>query len=123
MTLFQCEVPGKPVPQGRARVTRWGTHYPKTSVAHRRVLVAEFRRYRTGESVRGPVELSVGIAGARANSDLTNHGKMVEDALVDAGVLPADDVRTVRRLVLEVLEGEARTFVSVTPFRGTRTPR
>ena len=118
MTLFACQHDGKPVPQGRARVTRWGTFYPESSVVHREALAWSFREVHEGPPLPPPLAVSIGIAGARANSDLDNHAKMVLDALQDAGVIASDDVRSVVSLRLEVLPGEPRTFVSISHAKG-----
>jgi Holliday junction resolvase RusA-like endonuclease len=53
------------------------------------------------------------VAGARANSDLDNHAKMIVDALQDSGVIASDDVRVVRELVVRTVDGEARTEVTI----------
>lgn len=121
MILFRCVVPGKPVPQGRARTTKFGTFYPKTSKAHRKVLTAAFAGTETKHPIHEmTVALHVGIAGARANSDLDNHAKMVLDALQDAGVIASDDVRTVRELVVRAVDGEPRTVVEIRRYEGGR---
>lgn len=114
--LFHCVVPGKPVPQGRARTTRFGTFYPKTSKAWRKVLVASFVPRVTMKLIQGgiPLSLLIEVSGMRANSDLDNHAKMVLDALQDAHVLRSDDVRTVRELIVRVVDGEPRTVVTIT---------
>ncbi len=115
--LFSCTLYGKPVPQGRARVGRWNTYYPKTSKAYRKRLVAALRSdvfaclYLCPLSA--PVEVHVLVAGARANSDLDNYAKMALDALQDAGVLASDDVRTVVDLRARVTDGEPRMEVRI----------
>jgi Holliday junction resolvase RusA-like endonuclease len=112
MILFRMTVPGKPIPQGRARTTRFGTYYPKTSKAHRLALAREF----VGNHIRedeGPLSITVELAGARKNSDLDNHAKMILDALQDANVIASDDVRVVRELVVRTVDGEARTEVTI----------
>lgn len=113
MTLFRCEVTGKPVPQGRARVTRWGTFYPKTSKAHRAALLARFLEADCAGPLPGPLALVIEVAGARKNSDLDNHAKMVLDALQDAQIIPADDVRVVQQLTVRAIGGEPRTIVEI----------
>ena len=117
--LFSCTVLGKPVPQGRARTTRFGTFYPKTSKIQRVRLTSAFTLVDNwldcnDERFSRPVSLLVEVAGMRANSDLTNHLKMVEDALVDAGVLAGDDVRIVREITGRVIDGVPRTIVTIT---------
>ena len=103
-------VPFKPIPQGRARVGRWATYYPKTSQAYRKKLVALLSEY---EAIEGPLAIEVEIAGARVNSDLDNHGKMILDALQDAKVIVSDDVRNVKHLSLSVIDGKPRTIIYI----------
>jgi len=102
--------PFKPIPQGRARVGRWATYYPKTSQAYRKKLVALLSEY---EAIEGPVAIEVEIAGARKNSDLTNHLKAIEDALVDAGVIAGDDVRIVQQISAMVVAGTPHTKITI----------
>ena len=113
--LFHCVVPGKPIPQGRARTTRFGTYYPKTSKAWRAVLHEHFRlAYQLPKpTLQCGVWVVVEVAGARANSDLDNHAKMVLDALQTSGVIVGDDVRVVRELIVRVIDGEPRTVVTI----------
>ena len=103
-------VPFKPVPQGRARVGRWSTYYPPSSKAYREELVALLTGY---EAITGPVAIEVEIAGARKNSDLTNHLKMIEDALVDSKIIGGDDVRIVKHISATVIEGQPRTIINI----------
>ena len=103
-------VPFKPIPQGRARVSRWATYYPKTSQAYRKKLVALLREY---ESIEGPVAIEVELAGARVNSDLDNHAKAILDALQEAGIIASDDIRTVKHLSLSVIEGKPRSIIYI----------
>lgn len=107
-------IPLKPIPQGRARVGRWATYYPKTSQAYRGELVS---RLACEERISGPVRIWIQVAGARANSDLSNHQKMVEDALVDAGIIDGDDVRTVREIRSAAIDGPPRTIISIMAVR------
>ena len=103
-------IPLKPVPQGRARVGRWATYYPKTSQAYRKKLVALLSEY---EAIEGPVAIEVEIAGARVNSDADNHLKMILDALQDAKVIASDDIRNVKHLSLSVIDGKPRTIIHI----------
>ena len=98
------------IPQGRARVGRWATYYPKTSQQYRKQLVAVLSDY---EAIEGPVAVEVEIAGARADSDCDNHAKMILDGLQDAGVIKSDDVRTVKYLSISVVEGNPRTIINI----------
>ena len=111
--LFTCTIPGKPIPQGRARVPSFGKpYYPPSSVAFRKLVVA----YCHGSIVppRIPLSVTIEAAGMRANGDLDNLAKGILDALQDAGVIASDDQRTVRELVVRVIMGEPRTVVTIT---------
>ena len=119
--LFHCTVPGVPVPQGRMRHAKnRAGYYAKRSEAHRTLLRDTFGWERNNwpttctPPIDRPISLLIEIAGMRANSDASNHAKMIEDALVDAGVLASDDVCVVRELVVRVVSGEPRTAVTVT---------
>lgn len=103
-------IPLKPVSQGRARVGRFSTYYPPTSKAYRKALVAALEGY---EAIDGPVAIDIEIAGARANSDLDNHAKMILDGLQDAQIIASDDIRTVQQLSVTVIGGEPRTLISI----------
>lgn len=103
-------VPLRPVAQGRARVGRWSTYYPKTSQEYRKKLVAVLSEY---EAIEGPVAIEVEIAGMRVNSDLDNHAKQILDGLQDAGVIQSDDVRTVKHLSISVIGGKPRTIINI----------
>lgn len=103
-------VPFQPVAQGRARVTRWSTFYPKSSQEYRKKLVAVLSEY---EAIEGPVAIEVEIAGMRVNSDPDNHLKAILDALQDAKVIKSDDVRTVKHLSITVVEGKPRTIINI----------
>ena len=115
MILFSCTVRARPIPQGRARTTRFGTFYPKSSKEHRHLLVDSFQCANIGQwiNINEPVSVLIEVAGSRANGDLDNHCKAVLDALVDAGVLASDDVRVVQELIVRVVEGEPRTKVTI----------
>lgn len=125
--LFYARLDGPPVPQARARVAKTGhAYYPKTSVAYRAALIEQMtlhapvgmhgRRWARKWSpaiVSVPCRIDIGVAGARANSDLDNYAKMALDALQDAGVLASDDVRTVQALRVECVDGEPRMEVTI----------
>ena len=114
MVAHTIVVPFKPVAQGRARVGRWSTYYPKTSTEYRAKLVAALEGY---DLVPGPVAIDVEIAGARANSDLDNHLKMILDALQDAGIIASDDVRNVQQLSATVTTGAPSTTINIRSLR------
>jgi Holliday junction resolvase RusA-like endonuclease len=116
MTLFACEVPGKPIPQSRPRIWRNGAvGYVKASEAQKRLLVQMYSICgRPREPISEPVSVLVEIAGAHGGTDTDNHGKMVLDALVDARVLAKDSLMVVRELVVRVVGGMPRTAVTIT---------
>jgi Holliday junction resolvase RusA-like endonuclease len=90
LVLFGCEITGKAVPQGRARVTKWGTYYPKTSTDYRLLLCTCFASLWHQDPIDFPVCVTVKVAGPRKGSDGDNYFKQVADALVDANVLAED---------------------------------
>jgi len=129
MTLFHCTVPGKPIPQGRGRHGKGRVYYGKRSVSQRGTLKSAFyfahmdehgNVHTERDTIAVPCSVTIEACGMRVDSDLDNHAKMVLDALQDAGVLASDDVRTVRELVVRVVDGEPRTVVTITamPERG-----
>ena len=111
-------IEGKPVPQARPRVVRGRAYYPKGSQDHRNRLIQAFLLEHGSETpVEGPVRLQVRICRPHRGSDLSNHLKMVEDALVDAGVLPEDNVQVVQEVSLEaVWEDSPWTEVTISPL-------
>ena len=112
--LFEVEFPGKPVPQPRPRITRQGgKYYPKQYNAVRQALVLTFKQAHKGPPLGCLMRLEVGLAGARANSDLSNHLKSIEDALVQAGVIADDCVKYLGEVRAETIEGDPRTRVTL----------
>jgi Holliday junction resolvase RusA-like endonuclease len=111
-TLFWCRVPGRPIPQGRARVGRWSTYYPKTSQAYAAQLTAAFiarvRDFPPDFPLDGPVWLTIKVSGWRKGSDWDNFGKIVSDSLVRAGVLADDHGGVVQAATVLMLEGKER---------------
>ena len=123
--LFHCVVMGKPIPQGRMRHTATGGgYYSASSSAHRRLLVAAFvaERPRWGrpgwQAIEDPSVVHIAIAGAHGSTDLDNHAKQACDALVRAGILAKDSIMVLRELVVRVVDGPARTVVSVSRWTG-----
>lgn len=58
----------------------------------------------------------VGGAGWRANRDLSNAYKAVEDAVRHAGIIEDDNTRFVRRVEMEFVEGGGKAKCLVTVF-------
>ena len=113
--LFQAEVPGKPVPQPRPRITRGGgKYYPKGYAETRKLLVKSFKRaHRRRKPLAHVMRLEVAVAGARRNSDLSNHLKSIEDALVQAEVIKDDAITYLQEVWVRVVEGNPRTEVTL----------
>ena len=109
--MFTAEVPGRPVPQSRPRVTRGGVFYLAAAAAHRTKLAWAFRvRFVGRDPISQPVDIHVEIVGARMDSDLDNHAKMVMDALVSAQIIAVDSVAVVRGLVCIYKPASARVL-------------
>jgi len=112
--LFAIVVEGKPVPQGRPRVTRWGgVHYSDTLNEYREAIKFTCEKLFDGPPLVGPFTVCLRFAGARKGSDLDNLAKGVLDSLVDASVILDDDWGTVCRLVVEAAEGTPRTEIEI----------
>jgi Holliday junction resolvase RusA-like endonuclease len=120
--LFQCRVDGKPVPQSRPRVSKWGVYYGKRSKAQRELLTGGFTEARvldrTGEAfvyppINFPVSVTLKFSGAPRLADPDNMAKLVLDSMVDAGVLATDAWPTVQELHVYCLAGEGYTEVVV----------
>lgn len=111
--VFSCHVPVKPRPQVRPRTTRRGTFYPKASTDYRNLLIQHFSiAHRNRGPLNPPVSLHLRICGPHRSSDLSNHLKMVEDALVDAGVLRDDNVQNLHQVTMDAdWDGEPGTYV------------
>lgn len=112
---------GTPIPQGRAKASRWGFYYPKTSKAHRQELVDAWTSQYRGEPLDGELEIAIFVVGPRVSSDPDNHAKMILDSLVDAGVITSDDCRVVAKLTVErqlhVPKSQRYTAVEIQPWR------
>jgi Holliday junction resolvase RusA-like endonuclease len=116
--LFQCRVDGKPVPQSRPRVSKWGVYYGKRSKAQRDRCVGVFQAVADCEMAftspfPGPLSVTLKFSGAPRLSDPDNLAKLVLDSLVDAGVLATDAWPTVQELHVYCLAGEGYTEVVV----------
>jgi len=94
-------LPGEPVAQARARTGKGFAFYPAKSAGYRKWAVLQLRNQLAGRPpLLGPVKLGMLVYRVRPKSnksewpivkpDLSNYLKMVEDALVDAGVLRDD---------------------------------
>jgi Holliday junction resolvase RusA-like endonuclease len=114
--LFQCRVEGKPVPQSRPRVSKWGVYYGKRSKAQRELMTAcmQARCLYTPEfDGSQPVSVTLKFGGAPRLSDPDNLAKLVLDSLVDAGVLASDAWPTVQELHVYCYGGDGYTEVIV----------
>jgi Holliday junction resolvase RusA-like endonuclease len=94
-------LPGEPVAQARARTGRGHAYYPKPSADYRKWAALQLRAQNAGQpAILGPVKLTLLCFRWRPKSnhskwptvkpDVSNYLKMLEDALVDAGVLRDD---------------------------------
>jgi len=99
-------LPGEPVAQARARTGKGHGYYPAKSAGYRNWAALTLRSVHAGKPpLSGPVKLGLVFYRVRPKSnksewptvkpDLSNYLKMIEDALVDAGVL-ADDSQVCR---------------------------
>lgn len=106
---------GKPIPQGRLRVPRWGKpYYPKTSQEYRAALVESWSAAWDRPVLTGPLAIEVRYCGMNRNGDPDNLLKMVMDALQDAGVIDGDSWPTVPDLRIRAVEGVRRVEVQIT---------
>jgi len=109
---------GKPIPQGRLRVPRWGKpYYPKTSQAYRDLIAGQFRAAWDRPAITEPVAMLIRYSGLRRNADPDNLLKMVLDALQDAGVIANDKWPALPDLRIVAVEGEPRVEVEITSAR------
>jgi Holliday junction resolvase RusA-like endonuclease len=102
---LDIKIPGTPIPQGRPKVATKPfvkVYYSKTSVAHRKLLVAAIREAWGPDQppMEKAAQITLHVAGARISSDLDNHAKQILDALVDAGVLKGDSLAEVAWLMI-----------------------
>ena len=117
--IFEAEIEGQPVPQGRAKVTRFGTYYGKRSTAYRHDLTTLLRGLWEGKpALTDTVAVTLTLAGLSPRADLDNSAKNVMDALVDAGVLFDDASQYVAKLTVEaVTSREPSLSVRIEPHR------
>ena len=105
--LFEMTIDGKPVPQGRPKVSRSGrVYYGATCVAYRWEVTMLMRKMYEGEPLEGPVSVCLRFAGSRKGADLDNLAKLILDAMVDAKILKDDSAQIVSRLLLEYMPDE-----------------
>lgn len=114
MIHLDTTIPGKPVPQARMRHGGGHGYYSKPSREYRELLVMAIRAaWGPRPALDGRVRLSVEVAGARANSDLSNHIKQIEDAVVSAGVLKDDCIKYLRGVSARAVPGDAGVRVVI----------
>jgi Holliday junction resolvase RusA-like endonuclease len=99
--LFFCHLLGEPVAQARPRIVRGHAFYPAKSQRYRKQSALHLQLSRKGAPpLSGPLKLVLCVYRQRPKSnkndrpvtkpDLSNYIKMLEDALVDAGVVYDD---------------------------------
>ena len=109
------EIPGRPIPCPRPRVSKHGTYYPKAYqewLSAAKVLLRQACvKQNGGRLMEGDVTVVVAFTGARANADIDNLCKSVLDAA--QGMVFEDDRQVVR---LEA-QKRKRTTVAWTAVR------
>jgi len=118
--MLKFTIPGRPVPQERPRVTRYGAYDPTKSRKAKRVVaqygLAELRRMRHdgfGPDYAGAVDMRIRFYGASPLADLDNLYKLVTDAL--QGVLYKSDaqIQSGEMQKFACIASEARTEIEV----------
>ena len=59
MDITHFDIPKKPVPASRPRVTKWGTYYPKAHTDHAGYLKDFLPAFKPGETLTVPIEVRV----------------------------------------------------------------
>ena len=117
--MLRFEISGKPIPMSRPRVTRNGhTYYGKKATEYKKELTLGLMQQRSAriEHLTIPVAVRIVYYGLNPNADLDNAAKMTLDCLVDAGVLPDDNVKNVTFLMLrsnQAPKGKERTVIEI----------
>ena len=116
--IYTFTLDGKPIPQGRPKVSVHGgfpkVYYSSSSNAYRKALVAAVEsakasRYASATFPIQEASVRIGAFGMNKNADPDNLAKQVMDALVTAGVLAGDEWPHVPRLVVECYESSPAT--------------
>lgn len=115
MNHIRMDIPGRCVPCPRARVTRYGTHYPKRYTDWHDMAQTEMLRCFGRPLWEESVILGIEFYGPRPNADLDNLVKSVMDALT--GIFIEDD-RQVSYLRASRRKGESHTIVELTKLPG-----
>lgn len=97
----QVDIPGKPVPASRPRVTRWGTYYSKTYTAWRNEAASVLREALT--KFDGQLAVLTEVVAPRPKTtklraprgDIDNFEKAAWDAVTSSGAAWRDDAQIV----------------------------
>lgn len=104
---------GVPVPQGRPRVSKFGTYYSKRSQAYRKELTWALKAWWTPPALERAA-VSIAASGTRKGTDGDNLAKQVLDAMVDAGVIVGDSLEHVHTLTVRAYDaGEPMLLVMI----------
>ena len=110
--LIRLVIPGKPVPQSRPRVSKWGTYYGKRSKAFRKLLLEAMQGCE--QRIEGPVRVTLVFYSPPTAADTDNLAKGVLDAMVEACILRDDNVTVVRELVVRAVMDDKNPRTEVT---------
>lgn len=117
MSLAIVQIPGRPVPAARPRVTKNGTYYPERYQEWLAVAKTYTRQAWLGKApMSGRVEVTAVFTGAHGAADIDNLIKGALDAL--QGIVIVNDkqvteLQVVRETVAESDEDEPGTLVNV----------
>ena len=113
----RIEIPGKPVPASRPRVTNGRAYYRPAYQTWRSGALLVARSLYKGEPLDGPCSLSVWFYGADKTADADNVLKAASDLVQSAGIV-ANDRQFDEMYVRRGKEGEPRMIIVVRYGRG-----
>lgn len=120
MTTITAEIPGKPVPCPRPRVSKHGTHYPKRYTDWKSGAQALLRdacvKQNGGRLMEGRLSVRMHFTGAAGNVDIDNCIKAILDA--GQGQIYEND-RQVKHVEAWSMPGDPMTRVIVRPLEGS----